>query len=66
MDNKKIVEIPLNGRFFLDLALLPAGTMVPSTNNRTFLAVPSGIGMSGINARAREKTPPTTWSMAST
>ena len=24
--------------------------MVPSTNNRTFLAVPSGIGMSGINA----------------
>ena len=27
-----------------------AGTTVPSTNNRTFLAVPSGIGMSGINA----------------
>ena len=50
MDNKKIVEIPLNGRFFLDLALLTAGTTVPSTNNRTFLAVPSGIGMSGINA----------------
>jgi hypothetical protein len=50
MENKKIVEIPLNGRFFLDLALLTAGTTVPSTNNRTFLAVPSGIGMSGINA----------------
>src|SRR5664279_4902206 len=50
VDNKKIVEIPLNGRFFLDLALLTAGTSVPSTNNRTFLAVPSGIGMSGINA----------------
>jgi hypothetical protein len=50
VDNKKIVEIPLNGRFFLDLALLTAGTTVPSTNNRTFLAVPSGIGMSGINA----------------
>ena len=48
--NKKIVEIPLNGRFFLDLALLSAGTVVPSTNNRTFLAVPSGIGISGINA----------------
>src|SRR5262249_24683747 len=35
---------------FLDLALLQAGTVVPSTNNRTFLAVPSGIGISGINA----------------
>jgi hypothetical protein len=50
VDTKKIVEIPLNGRFFLDLALLQAGTVVPSTNNRTFLAVPSGIGISGINA----------------
>src|SRR6266542_5790780 len=43
VDNKKIAEIPLNGRFFLDLALLQAGTVVPSTNNRTFLAAPSGI-----------------------
>ena len=50
VENQKIVEIPLNGRFFLDLALLQAGTVVPSTNNRTFLAVPSGIGISGINA----------------
>src|SRR5258706_1311611 len=50
VENKKIAEIPLNGRFFLDLALLQAGTVVPSTNNRTFLAVPSGIGASGINA----------------
>src|SRR5262245_54166945 len=50
VDNKKIVDIPLNGRFFLDLALLTAGTVVPSTNNRTFLAVPNGIGISGINA----------------
>ena len=47
---RKISEIPLNGRFFLDLALLTAGTVAPSTNNRTFLAVPSGIGISGINA----------------
>ncbi len=50
VDTRKIVEIPLNGRFFLDLALLTAGTVVPSTNNRTFLAAPSGIGISGINA----------------
>src|SRR5438876_6427188 len=48
--SKKITEIPLNGRFFLDLALLSTGTVAPSTNNRTFLAVPSGIGISGINA----------------
>lgn len=50
VENKNIVEIPLNGRFFLDLALLQTGTVVPSTNNRTFLAAPSGIGISGINA----------------
>jgi hypothetical protein len=48
--NRKIVEVPLNGRFFLDIALLTQGTVAPSTNNRTFLAVPSGIGISGINA----------------
>ncbi len=50
VDSKRIAEIPLNGRFFLDLALMQPGTVLPSTNNRTFLAVPSGIGMSGINA----------------
>src|SRR5215510_3278410 len=48
--SKTISELPLNGRFFLDLALIQPGTVAPSTNNRTFLAVPSGIGMSGINA----------------
>lgn len=50
VDRRQISEIPLNGRFFLDLALLQAGTVVPSTSNRTFLASPSGIGISGINA----------------
>jgi hypothetical protein len=50
VETKEIQEIPLNGRFFLDLALLQTGTVVPSTNNRTFLAAPSGIGISGINA----------------
>ncbi len=30
IETRKIVEIPLNGRFFLDLALLTAGTVVPS------------------------------------
>ena len=65
VDNKKIVELPLNGRFFLDLALLTAGTTVPSTNNRTFLAVPSGIGIPASTRRARAKTPPTTWWTAS-
>ncbi len=49
-NTRKILEIPLNGRFILDVALLAPGTMVPSTNNRTFLAVPSGVGISGINA----------------
>jgi hypothetical protein len=45
-----ILGIPLNGRFILDVALLAPGSMVPSTNNRTFLAVPTSVGISGINA----------------
>jgi hypothetical protein len=50
VQSRELRDIPLNGRFFLDLALMQAGTVMPSTNNRTFLAVPSGIGISGINA----------------
>ena len=49
-NTRKILEMPLNGRFILDVALLAPGTVVPSTNNRTFLAVPSGVGISGINS----------------
>jgi hypothetical protein len=49
-DTRKILEIPLNGRFILDVALLAPGTTTPSTNNRTFLAVPTSVGISGINA----------------
>src|SRR5207249_3821568 len=37
-------------RFFLDLALMHAGTVATLTNHRTLLAVPSGISISGINA----------------
>jgi hypothetical protein len=50
VSSTKISQLPLNGRFFLDLAMIQVGTVAPSTNNRTFLAVPSGIGISGINA----------------
>jgi hypothetical protein len=49
-DTRTILGIPLNGRFILDVALLSPGSMVPSTNNRTFLAVPTSVGISGINA----------------
>src|SRR2546427_1960689 len=48
--SRDLVNIPLNGRFFLDLAMRTTGTVVPSTHNRIFLAAPSGIGISGINA----------------
>src|SRR2546426_12179226 len=48
--SRDLVNIPLNGRFFLDLALMTAGTVVPSPNTRKFLATPSGVGVSGINA----------------
>src|SRR5260370_27346218 len=50
VDSKRLAEIPLNGRFFLDLALMQQGTVLPTTNNRAFLTTPSGISSSGINA----------------
>ncbi len=54
VENRRIMEMPLNGRFFLDLAnLLPA--TVHSTNPRTFLATGTAAGAFGINtAGARE------------
>jgi hypothetical protein len=55
IDTKKVLDMPLNGRFFLDLAMLAPGTVVPSTNNRTFLAVPTSGGALGLNSSgARE------------
>src|SRR5262249_8585364 len=43
VENETITQLPLNGRYFLDLALLTTGTTFPSTNNRTFLALPSAL-----------------------
>lgn len=48
VENRRIMEMPLNGRFFLDLANLLPGT-VSSTNPRTFLAGGTAAGAFGIN-----------------
>src|SRR5262249_51644583 len=55
VDTKKVLDMPLNGRFFLDLAMLAPGTVIPSSNNHTFLAVPTSGGPLGLNSSgARE------------
>src|SRR5712692_4422556 len=55
VDTKKVLDMPLNGRFFLDLAMLAPGTVIPSTNSHTFLAVPTSGGPLGLNSSgARE------------
>ncbi len=48
VENRRIMDMPLNGRFFLDLANLLPGT-VSSTNPRTFLAGGTAAGAFGIN-----------------
>ncbi len=48
VENRRIMEMPLNGRFFLDLANLLPGT-VHSNNPRTFLAGGTAAGAFGIN-----------------
>jgi hypothetical protein len=54
VENRRIVEMPLNGRFFLDLANLLPGT-VHSSNPRTFLASGTAAGAFAFNAAgARE------------
>lgn len=56
IDQKTVQEIPLNGRYFLDLALLIPGSVTPSANG--FSATPSrGVGALAINtAGNREET----------
>ncbi len=54
VENRRIMEMPLNGRYFLDLANLLPGT-VHSTNPRTFLAGGTAAGSFGVNtAGSRE------------
>ena len=47
---KQVEEIPLNGRFMLDLAFLVPGTVLPSSNNTSFLAGQGASGTFGINS----------------
>ena len=63
---KNIAEMPLNGRFFLDLALIQAGTVAPSTNNRTFWPFPAGSASRASTLPAPARIPPTTCSTGST
>src|SRR5262245_22190250 len=54
VENRRIMDMPLNGRFFLDLANLLPGT-VSSTNPRTFLAGGTAAGAFAFNtAGSRE------------
>jgi Carboxypeptidase regulatory-like domain len=48
--SKIISDVPLNGRFFLDLALLAPGSVLASTNNRNGSTTASAFGAFSINS----------------
>jgi hypothetical protein len=50
MNSQQISDIPLNGRFFLDLAVLVPGSVLGSTNNRSGNTSASAFGAFSINS----------------
>jgi hypothetical protein len=58
--SKKISEIPLNGRFFLDLALMSAGTVARAPTTARSWPCRAGSASPASTPPARARTPPTT------